>query len=112
MIEIYVLNYLIENLNVPVYMEYPQNAPGRFVVLKKGDSGQENRINTALLVADSYGESLLEAAKLNEQVKNAFESLEDMEQIGASEASGDYAAFDQTHKRYRYQALQTITHYL
>lgn len=111
MIEIIVKNHVEQNLTVPVYMEFPEDPPERFVILKKGDSGREDFIDTAMFVADSYAESLLEAAKLNEQVKAAMDSLIVLPSVSASARAGDYPAFDTTRKRHRYQAVQNVTHY-
>lgn len=111
MIEITVKDYVGKSLQVPVFMEFPENPPKRFVVLKKGDSGRENYLDSAMFVADSYAESLLEAAKLNEQVKDILDMLTELDSISSSRRAGDYPAFDTKNKRYRYQAVQTITHY-
>ena len=111
MIEITVRDFLAEKLPVPVYMEFPSNPSNRFVVLRKGGSGREDWLKSAMFVADSYGESLLEAAKLNELVIAAMDDLTDLPEISASKPAGDYPAFDEINKRYRYQAVCNITYY-
>lgn len=111
MIEITVLDYMSNNLPVPVYMEFPSDPDNRFVVLRKGGSERENLVDTSTFVADSYAESLLEAAKLNEQVKAALDSLIELDTISGSKRGGDYPFYDTQNKRYRYQAVQNITHY-
>lgn len=111
MIELIVKEFAEQNLTVPVFMEFPPDPPERFVVLKKGDSGRVNLIDSAMLVADSYAESLLEAAKLNEQVKTVLDDLIRLDAVSSSRRGGDYPAFDTKNKRYRYQAVQNITHY-
>lgn len=111
MIEITLLNFLAEKLSVPVYQEYPSNPPERFVVLRKADSSRENLLDSAMFVADSYAEPLLEAAKLNEQVKAALDALPENDAVSSSRRAGDYPAFDNKNKRHRYQAVYNITHY-
>lgn len=111
MIELIVKEFAEQKLTVPVFMEFPHDPPERFVVLKKGDSGRENLINSAMLVADSYAESLWEAAKLNEQVKTVLDNLIQLDTVSSSRRGGDYPAFDTKNKRHRYQAVQNITHY-
>lgn len=111
MIEITVLSFLTERLPVPVFAEFPSNPPERFVVLRKADSGRENLLDSAMLVADSYGGSLLDAARLNEQVKAALDALPEIDAISSSRRGGDYPAFDTKNKRHRYQAVYNITHY-
>lgn len=111
MIEITVLSFLSERLPVPVYPEYPTNPPERFVVLRKADSSRENLLDSAMFVADSYAEPLLEAARLNEQVKAALDVLPEIDVVSSSRRAGDYPAFDTKNKRHRYQAVYNITHY-
>lgn len=111
MIEFIVKEFMEQRLLVPVFMEFPKNPSERFVVLKKGDSGRENLLDAAMLVADSYAESLLEAARLNEQVKAVLDDLIQLDAVSSSRRGGDYPAFDTKNKRYRYQAVQNITHY-
>ena len=65
----------------------------------------------ALLIADSYAESLLEAAKLNEQVKSVLDDLDTLDEISSVQLSTDYPVIDTGNKRYRYQAVYEINHY-
>ncbi len=111
MIEITVLGFLTENLSVPVYMEYPKNPDERFVVLKKGNSSRENFLYTAMFVADSYADSLLDAAMLNQQVISALDRLTELDSVSSSEHGGDYPVADIKNNKYRYQAVRNITHY-
>ena len=111
MIEITVLSFLAERIPVPVYAEFPEKNPERFVVLRKAGSGRENMLDSAMFVADSYAESNLEAAKLNEHVKEALDALPEINDVSGSHRAGDYPAFDTKNKRYRYQAVYNITHY-
>lgn len=111
MIEIVVRSFLEERLGVPVYMEFPSEKITRFVVLHKANTDRENLIDGAQFVAESYEESLQKAAELNELVKTTADELTDLDTVAAVERGGDYPAFDQTNKRYRYQAIFNITHY-
>lgn len=111
MIELNVKEFLEQRLPVPLFMEFPENPPDSFVVLKKGDSSRENLLDDAMFVADSYGKSLLEAARLNEQVKTLLDNLIQLDEISSSRRGGDYPAFDTKNKKHRYQAVQNITHY-
>lgn len=111
MIETTVIDHISQKLLVSVYMEFPANPPDRFVVLSKTDSSQENLVVTSMFVADSYAESLLEAARLNEQVKAAMDNLIELDDISSSKRGGDYPLLDNKNKCYRYQAVYNITHY-
>lgn len=111
MIELIVKSFMESRLQVPLYLEYPENPPESFVILKKGDSVRENLLDSAMLVVDSYGPSLLAAAQLNEQVKIILDDLIQLNIINNSQRGGDYPAFDTKNKRHRYKAVQNITHY-
>ena len=111
MIEIIIKNFVEAQLSVPVFMEYPNNAPERFVILDRSDTNRENHIETSLFVAQSYAESKLEAAKLNKRVKAVMDSLINLDEVSCSELNSDYPFPDTTRKQHRYQAVYNITHY-
>lgn len=111
MIEITVKNHMEKKLVVPICFEIPSDPPSRFVVLRKADSGREDLLDSAMLVAESYAESLLEAGRLNEQVKTALDSLIELDSVSSSKRGGDYPFPNTKIKRYRYQAVQNITYY-
>lgn len=111
MIEVTVGDHLAIRLEAPVYYEFPKNAPDRFLVLKVENNPRENLLDSAILVVDSYGPTMLDAARLNAKVKRALDDLVDLPSISASKRGGDYPAFDTKNKRYRYQAVQNITYY-
>ena len=105
MIELIVLNYLSEALDVPVSMEVPEKPAERFVVLEKVGSGVSDHINTAMLAVQSYASTLYDAALLNEQVKQAMEAIITLDAISRCALNSDYNYTDTASKRYRYQAV-------
>lgn len=111
MIEATVLNYLSEALPVPCWMEMPENPAGSFVVIEKTGSSVINRITKATFALQSYAPSLAEAASLNELVKEAMDSMTELDSISKSELNSDYNYTDTALKAYRYQAVYVITHY-
>lgn len=111
MIELTVKEFIEARITVPLYMEYPENPPDSFVVLRKGDSERDNLLDSAMLVVDSYGPSLLEAARLNELVKAVLDNLVLLDCVSSSRRGGDYPAYDTNNKKHRYQAVQNISHY-
>ncbi|MDY4397094.1 hypothetical protein [Ruthenibacterium lactatiformans] len=111
MIEKIILDHLAEKLAVPIFMEVPEEAPASFVVLEKTSSSRKNCICTAMMAVQSYAGSLLEAAQLNDQVKQAMDSLPELADIGAARLNSDYNFTDTASKRYRYQAVYDVTHY-
>ena len=111
MIEVDVLRYLEGKLSVPVYMSQPEKPPPRFVFLEKIGSGRTNHVNRATFAAQSYGENLLDAMKLNEAVKAAMDAITELPEITASRLDSDYPFPDEQRKRHRYQAVYDLTHY-
>ena len=111
MIDIVILDYVSAALDVPVRMEIPADRPSRFVVLKRSGRGRENGLESANLFADSYGESLLDALELHEQVKDVLDTLDTLKEISSAELATDYPLTDTASKQYRYQAVYEIYHY-
>lgn len=111
MIELIVLNYLDSVLTVPVYMEEPEDPEGSYVVLEKTGSFRENHINTAVIAAQSYGESLYQAAVLNGTVKQALDNMIELDAVASVQLNSDYNFTDPETKRYRYQCVCNIVYY-
>lgn len=111
MIEKTILDYLSGKLDMKVYMEIPEKKPGSFVVIEKTGSSRINHIETATLAVQSYGPTLVEAAKLNERVKQAMDDAIELPSIGSVRFSTDYNFTDTTLKHYRYQAVYDIIYY-
>src|SRR5690625_4825216 len=111
MIEIIVLNYLKNNLSVPVHVEKPTQKPQRYVVIDKIGSSKENHLLSSTIAFQSYAESKYEAALLNEEVKEAIENMIVLDEVSKVELNSDYNFTDTTTKEYRYQAVFDINHY-
>lgn len=110
MIETIVLNYIKEELEVPVLMEIPENPVETFVILEKTGSSRENYIDSATIAAQSYAPTMEQAAILNDRVKDAFYKMVEHDKIGAVRLNSDYNFTDTATKRYRYQAIFVVTY--
>lgn len=111
MIEVTILNHLKSKLPVPVYLESPENQPSKYVLFEKTGSARSNHLLASTFAFQSYAGSLYEAAYLNEQLKQAVDSLIELAEIGRVTLNSDYNFTDTTTKKYRYQAVFDITHY-
>lgn len=111
MIEIIVLNHLKAHLSVPVHTDKPENPPNRYVLIDKTGSGKENHLLSSTIAFQSYAESKYEAAKLNEEVKEAVEKMIILDEVAGVELNSDYNFTDTTTKKHRYQAVFDIKHY-
>lgn len=111
MIEIVVKDYLESKMDMPVHFEFPKNPPKQMLVINVEIEPRENFLDSAIVVVDSYGPSLLEAASLNDSVRKALDGLVSLPNVSSSKRGVSYPLVDTTNKRYRYQAVQNITYY-
>ncbi len=111
MIEKIILDYLDQELSVPVYMERPDSPPETYVLIEKTGSGKRNQIYDATIAIQSYAPSMYEAAVLNETVKETMDSAVTLGSISRVGLNSDYNFTDTAMKAYRYQAVFDITHY-
>lgn len=111
MIETVVRNYLKEKLDVPVYLVAPSETPKKYVTLERTGGSRKNFINSATFAIQSCSaQSLTEAAKLNEQVKEVMDGITLTTGIYGAHLNSDYNFTDTTTKVYRYQAVYNITY--
>lgn len=116
MIETIVLNYLSEQMSVPVLMELPEvpsesypTMPGRFLVLEKVGGGLRDKIPSASIAVQSYSTaSLYEAASLDEEVREVMMDMPAHEDISGIRLASNYNHTDTRTKRYRYQSVFEI----
>lgn len=111
MIEKQILDYLNKKLDVPAYMEAPEKPETEYVLIEKTGSGEENHIRSAVFAIQSVSDTLLRAAKLNEEVKAAMEKMGELREICRADLNSDYNYTDTATKKYRYQAVFDVTHY-
>lgn len=103
-IEKIVLNYLKTELDVPVMVEQPTGQIGEYVVFQVTERGWENHIEAATIEFSSYGESKLDAAEVDEAVRNAMLDIVTLDEISASKFGGGRDDKDDELKRYRYRS--------
>lgn len=111
MVEEIVINYLNDNLSVPVYAEEPINPPSTYVIVEKTNENKNNFIYSSMMALQSYAESLFMAARLNEEVKTWMDKIIILDDICKSKLNSDYNFTDPDTKRYRYQAVYDLVHY-
>ncbi len=118
MIEKTLISFLINKTSVldNVFAERPEKVPASYIVLEKTGSNTENMITTSTVAIQSccdsmQGKSFLDAAELNEELKDAMEDLIALDDIVMVDLNSDYNYTDNTTKEYRYQAVYEITHY-
>jgi len=111
MIEIIIKQFLDGHLSVPSFLQVPATKPTRYVVFEKTSSSKTNHLPVATIAFKSYAESMYEAAKLNEELKEVVENLIELDNIRGIKLNSDYNFTDTTTKQNRYQAVFDIKHY-
>ena len=108
MIESIIIKYLRDKLGIKVYAEIPESPPKEFIIVEKTSSGMEDYIYHATVALQSYSDTLLNAAVLNDKVKKAMDVMIELPEISSSKLNSDYNFTDTATKRYRYQAVYNI----
>lgn len=113
MIEKIVLDYLKGTLAVPVWMEIPEGEtlPDKYVLMEKTGSRSRDHIRSCTLALQSHAKRMVDAASLNEEVKQAMDDLISLNEICRSQLNSDYNFTDRSKRIYRYQAVYDVTHY-
>ena len=119
MIEKTILDYLSDKLDVPVLMELPEvpseeypDFPEQFVVIENVGGSRRDLLDSASVAFQSYSTvSLLQAAKLDEQVRMQVWGLTELGEISGVRLASHYNHTDTRTKRYRYQSVFDFYHY-
>ena len=109
-VEVYLIEYLTNELGVKVYGQEEDEEKGSYVVIEKLGSYVENFTRHATIALKSYGTTLLDSAKLNDRVKNAMDDIIKKPEISCSKLNSDYNYTDTTTKKYRYQAVYDLVY--
>lgn len=111
MIETVIRDHLKKVLDVQCLMEMPEKQPKQFVLIEKSGSALENHITSAIITIQSYADTMLHAAQLNEHVKRAMLAAAQLDAICKVELNSDYNYTDTQMKKYRYQAVFDLIYY-
>ena len=114
MIEETVMHYLEEELSVPVALEVPEISCGQYVVIQKtGGAERGVEMRTAVMAVQSFGDTLYDAAALNERVLNSMAEIQYAENsVIRCELNSNYNYTDLETKRYRYQAVFDLVYFV
>lgn len=111
MIELIVKKYLDNKLDIPVYFEHQTKSLSKFIILEKTSGDYTNHLQKATIVVQSYANTLYEAAKLNEEIKQEMFNIVELPEIVGIKLNSDYNFTDTDTKMYRYQAVFDINYY-
>lgn len=111
MIEEILRDYLLEALDVPVYLQRQEDKQAVYLVIEKTGSSQTNHLPTATVAIQSYAPTLYGAAALNQELIGVMEDAVSLDVITAVRLNSDYNFTDTASKTYRYQAVFVLTYY-
>ena len=120
MIEEIVREHLIDEIELPAYLEEPEKPPRKYMLIEKVGSSDgctksraAHRIGGAMILVKSISaDSLVQAALLNEQVKQSMWRLVEHDSVTKVVCNSDLNNTDPETHRYRYQALFDIKYYI
>ena len=113
MIEVVIMTALKAATDVNSYMEIPEEPEDSYTVIQRtgGEQrGAERR--TAVIAVQSYAQTLLDAAILNEKVLNAMQERQYQDnEITICQLNSNYNYSDPENRRYRYQAVFDLVYF-
>lgn len=110
MIEIDVIKYLSQALDVSVTGEKPTRKPAEYVVINTIDSGRVNYIDSVTISIMSYADTLLNASKLDARVRDAMYDIICLEDISSCKLGGGSQAIDTQTKEYAYESIFNLVY--
>lgn len=111
MIELTLKKFLDTKVEIPVVLEHQPNLPKQYILIEKTSSKRDNLLNSSVIAIQSYAETLYEAAKLNEKIKEIIDQLVYVDEVSGVRLNSDYNFTNSETKQYRYQAVFDIKHY-
>lgn len=111
-IEEFYISYLSARLTVPVSGSVRHPIPDSFVTVEKTGAGYDNRTRSATLAIQSWARSRAAAAALCETVEAIMDGSAADANISRCRLNSSYDFTDTATKRYRYQAVFDITHFV
>ena len=112
LIEEFVVKYLDDELSIPVSGEIPSPMPNTFITVERTGGSITNKIRTATLAIQAWAESIDAAANLCALITETMEGIVEEDEISRCTLDSSYNFTDTSTKRYRYQAVFDLVHYL
>lgn len=103
-VEEFVVHILSSALDVPVAGNVPSSGTD-YVTVEQLSSRSSDRVYTASLAVQSWGQSRERAGEINEQVKNAMAEAAALDTVSRCALTNDYYYPDIETKHPRYQAV-------
>lgn len=112
MIDAVLIQYLSKALRpVPVSAQVPVKKPKRFVTVERTGMSLGNHIYTTTFAIQSNAETLIEAAALDEDARQAMLGAVQLDGIAAVRLNSSYNFTDPDSEQMRFQSVFDVTHY-
>ena len=112
MLESQIISYLHNKTAYPVSNETPRHKPKEYILIQRTNGGAENFIKSATYAVQSISAvSKLNAAQMNEIVKEFMEGFQNEPGISECRLNSDYDFTNPQTKEYRYQAVFDIVYF-
>lgn len=112
LIEEFYVNYLSDRIALTVSGSVRHPMPDSFVTVERTGSGMENKIRSATIAVQCWATTRDEAANLCETVEGIMLGSVADANISRCSLNSSYDFTDTTTKRYRYQAVFDVVHFL
>lgn len=111
MIEKVLLDYLSEEMDVPVFMELQDGEePEQYITIQKSGGSLDNHVGATTFYIQSNAPSLFAASLLNERVKETLLNGDVNGMVYGVKLIADFNASDTVSKQYRYHSTFTLYH--
>lgn len=111
MIEKIILDYLNSKMQIPAYMEEPEDPPAEYLRIELQGANIVDHVKSAVITVQSYGNSMYRAAVIShEMVEHMLASVE-CNEIARCALNSEYCFTDEETHRYRYQAVFDIVYF-
>lgn len=105
-----IIEYLSPLLSVPVVAETPEDVPDSYVSIERVGRAVRNRVTTDSIAFKSHGNTMLDAAELDEEVQGCMEGFISLDEISSVTLQSNYNATDTSNLKYRYQCIYDIVY--
>lgn len=112
MIDAVIIKHLSDALRpVPVSAQVPAKKPKRFVTVERTGMSLANHVYTTTFAVQSNAATLVDAAALDEDVRQAMLGAVQLDGVTAVRLNSSYNFTDPESEQMRYQSVYDVTHY-
>lgn len=111
-IEKFIIDYLSEKLEVPVYAERPQKDKEEMIIVDRSSMYVHDHIGYANITIWSYSNTMIDAAELDEKVQIAMRDIIETYDISKCSLENSYNDTLTNDDHYRFRSVYDVVFYL